>query len=246
MRSTPLCRWYAVSGRRHSSCGGTVDPVRDIETVSTELVLADLETAETQGTTRQRRQTRRQSWVAELAVLVEPHLDSGKLAVVLELTRRTRLATSLFCSLTSPPSSPQRDRIWRRQTPILRAKGSGCTGTPACETVVISAQIESDLVDLEADGQSFLEELGVQKVAWTIDSGNLCLAGVANRLLPEKRRFVPDHPQATPQGGRSDSLGFRLEFIKAETVAHKALLSADRWRLHGKKGCIGWKGRSTW
>ena len=89
-RWTPSCRSCAASRTRTSiTSPAAIDPVRDIEIITTELVLADLEAvqkAPRQTSPRTPSAATRQR-VAEEAVLAkfEPHLDAGKPA----LTRRT-------------------------------------------------------------------------------------------------------------------------------------------------------------
>src|ERR1700736_5430531 len=87
---------------------GSIDPVRDIEVINTELVLADLATL-------QKRQDRLQKEVragnkaakAENAVLekVLPHLDSGKPAITADLTPEEKVIARDFFLLTSKPTS---------------------------------------------------------------------------------------------------------------------------------------------
>src|SRR5271165_6000090 len=68
---------------------GAIDPVRDIETVITELVLSDLETVKKRrekGAKDAKRGDKTAVAEAEVLGKLEPHLDSGKPAVTLELT----------------------------------------------------------------------------------------------------------------------------------------------------------------
>src|SRR5207253_257746 len=86
---------------------GTIDPIRDIEVINTELVLADLASL-------QKRRDRLQKEVrggsksakAESAVLEKllPHLDAGKPAVTLSLTDEEKAIAREFFLLTSKPT----------------------------------------------------------------------------------------------------------------------------------------------
>src|SRR5256885_3483973 len=86
---------------------GTIDPIRDIEVINTELVLADL-------TSLQKRRDRLQKEVragsksakAENGVLEKllPHLDAGKPAVTLSLTDEEKAIAREFFLLTSKPT----------------------------------------------------------------------------------------------------------------------------------------------
>src|ERR1700704_5193251 len=82
---------------------GAIDPIRDIETVTTELVLADLEAVK-KRLDRVAKDARRgdKVAVAEEAVLkkIEPHLDAGKPANTLTLTPEEKAITRGFFMLT--------------------------------------------------------------------------------------------------------------------------------------------------
>ena len=86
---------------------GTIDPVRDIEVINTELILADLASL-------QKRRDRLQKEVragsktakAEAAIIEKllPHLDAGKPAITLELTEEEKIIAREFFLLTSKPT----------------------------------------------------------------------------------------------------------------------------------------------
>ncbi|HKP93197.1 MAG TPA: redox-regulated ATPase YchF, partial [Chthoniobacterales bacterium] len=152
---------------------GTIDPIRDIEVINTELVLADL-------TTLQKRHDRLQKEVragsktakAETAIIDKllPHLDAGRPAVTLELTPEEKEIAREFFLLSAKPT------LFACNVAEADLAASATNGNPhvkavqeyalnhfATEAVVISAQIESELVDLtEAEAQEYLRDLGVE------------------------------------------------------------------------------------
>src|SRR6202007_2618943 len=68
---------------------GAIDPVRDIETIITELVLADLETVKRRrekGAKEAKRGDKVAVAEADVLAILEPHLDAGKPAITLDLT----------------------------------------------------------------------------------------------------------------------------------------------------------------
>src|SRR5687767_14657015 len=79
---------------------GAIDPIRDIETINTELVLADLDSVRRRSERISKDAKRGDKVaVAEEAVLrkLEPHLDSGRMAITLSLAAEERqIARSLF------------------------------------------------------------------------------------------------------------------------------------------------------
>src|ERR1700720_165397 len=96
---------------------GTIDPIRDIEVINTELVLADIATL-------QKRRDRLQKEVragsktakAEVAVIDKllPHLDAGKPAITFELTDEEKALARDFFLLSSKPT-PFHFQLARRQ-----------------------------------------------------------------------------------------------------------------------------------
>src|SRR3989475_5529282 len=86
---------------------GAIDPIRDIETVATELALADLE-AVTKRLDRVAKDAKRgdKQALAEETVLkkLEPHLDAGKPALTLRLTAQENAVANQFFLLTDKPT----------------------------------------------------------------------------------------------------------------------------------------------
>src|SRR5256886_1783392 len=86
---------------------GTIDPMRDIEVVNTELVLADLASLQKRHD-RLQKEVRAGSKIAkaEVAVIDKllPHLDAGKPAITLELTPEEKVVARDFFLLTSKPT----------------------------------------------------------------------------------------------------------------------------------------------
>src|SRR5207249_827803 len=145
-------------------------PVRDIETINTELALADLESVQ-KRLDKLAKDAKRgdKAALTEEAVLqkLAPHLDAGRLALTLPLTPEEKQVAKNFFLLTDKPTilpanGKEPDLAAADANPHV-AKVRDYTRTHhACATVVISAQIQSDLIDLSPDEASeFLKELGV-------------------------------------------------------------------------------------
>jgi GTP-binding protein YchF len=155
----------------HHVAGG-VDPVRDIEVITTELVLADLEAVE-KRLDRQGKQAKRgdKEAIAEVPVLQKmlPVLNAGKPALLVELTSEEKLVAKMFQLLTDKPTIfacnvKDSELATADKNPYVQKVRDYAKSHLACEAVVISAQIESDLVDLdEADTKEFLKDLGVSE-----------------------------------------------------------------------------------
>src|ERR1700761_3974140 len=151
---------------------GSVDPVRDIEIINTELVIADLDNVKKRREKLAKDVKRGDKVaVAEDALLAkfEPILDAGKLALTVSLTPEEKIAAKSFFLLTDKPTIfacnvKENDLATADKNPFVQKVREYVQTHLACEAVIISAQIESDLIDLSADeAREFLKELGVSE-----------------------------------------------------------------------------------
>ena len=223
---------------------GSVDPVRDIEIITTELVLADLESVE-KRLDRQTKQAKRgdKEAIAEVPVLQKmlPVLNSGKPALLVELSDEEKAIAKLFQLLTDKPTIfacnvKDNELATADQNPYVQKVRDYAKAHLACDAVVISAQIESDLVDLdEADAKEFLKELGVE------ESGVGALIRATYTLLGLRTYFTAGEKEVrawtikagftAPQAAGVIHTDFEKGFIRAETIAYD-----DYIRLKGEAG----------
>src|SRR6202140_1191697 len=156
---------------------GSVDAIRDIEVINTELILADLMSLQKRFDRLQKQvRTGDKQAKAEAALLeiLIPHLNSGKPAITLQVGPEEKLLMRSFFLLTAKPTI----FACNVSESDLGALSAGETATPAAkhvasvssyvqthlatEAVVISAQIESELVDLSpTEAAEYLSGLGV-------------------------------------------------------------------------------------
>jgi hypothetical protein len=138
---------------------GDIDPVRDIETIFTELLLADLDAVRKRlekGAKEVKRGEKAAVAEAEVLRKFEKHLDAGKLGVTLELTPEEKVLAKSFFLLTDKPTIfaanvKEGDLAGAQTNPFVSKVRQYALTHHACETVIISAQIESDLVDLSPE-----------------------------------------------------------------------------------------------
>ena len=218
---------------------GNVDPVRDIEIVNTELGLADLDAL------RRRRdriakevKSGDKHAVAENHILdkIEPHLNAGKPAATLHFAREEwELARNCFL-LTAKPTifaaNLKENELAGADTHPQVAKVREYAHTHhACDTVVICAQLESDLADLSPDeARQYLAELGVK------ESGITALIRSTYQLLGLRTFFTFNENEIrawTIRAGDTAARAagtihtdFERGFIKAERVNCEELLKA--------------------
>jgi len=235
---------------------GNVDPVRDIETITTELVLADLEAVQKRlaSVAKDAKRGDKEA-LAQEAVLkkLEPHLNLGKPALTLQLTPEEKAVSRLFWLMTDKPTIfacnvKEGDLAGADTNPFVIKVRDYAAHHFACEAVVISAQIESDLIDLsEAEAKEFLKELGVN------ESGVGALIRATYHLLGLRTYFTAGEKEVrawtihagdtAPKAAGVIHSDFERGFIKAETVAYDALVNCGSVAAAREKGLYRMEGK---
>jgi hypothetical protein len=235
---------------------GAIDPIRDIETIITELVLSDLETVKKRrekGAKDAKRGDKVAVAEAEVLAKLEPHLDAGKPAITLELTPEDKVIARGFFLLTDKPTIlaanvKESDLANADANPhVMKVRDYARTHI-ACETVVISAQIESDLVDLSPEeAKEFLKELGVQ------ESGIGALIRSTYHLLGLRTYFTAGEKEVrawtihagdtAPKAAGVIHSDFERGFIKSETVAYDDLVKCGSVAVAREKGLYRMEGK---
>lgn len=231
---------------------GSVDPVRDIEVINLELALADLGQIE-KRIDRARKQARGNK---ELQVEVDalekllPVLNEGKPARLVSLTEDEELSIKPLGLLTRKPiiyaANVSEDDLatgnaWVEQVREVAAQENA-------QVVVVSAQVESELVELpEAERAEFLESLGVH------EGGLKSLIRATYELLGLRTYFTtgPKETRAwtikagmlAPQAAGVIHTDFERGFIRAETVAYEDLVAAGSMHGAKEKGLVRSEGK---
>jgi ribosome-binding ATPase len=235
---------------------GTVDPVRDIEVINTELVLADLDAVKKRRERISKDVKRGDKAAAtEDAVLakIEPTLDTGKPALLVALTPEEKVIAKSFFLLTDKPTifacNVKESELAAGDKNAYVQKVQAYVKTHlACEAVVISAQIESDLIDLSPDeAREFLKELGVA------ESGVGLLIRATYHLLGLRTYFTAGEKEVrawtihtgdtAPKAAGVIHSDFERGFIKAETVAYDDLIKCGSVAAAREKGLYRMEGK---
>jgi len=212
---------------------GTVDPVRDIEVINTELLLSDLDSVKRRRE-RIAKDIKRgdKTAAAEDAVLqkLETALDAGRPALTVELSPEERALSRPLFLLSDKPTIfacnvKESDLATAETNPhVLKVRDYVRTHL-ACDAIVVSAQIESDLVDLDPEeAAAYLKELGVE------ESGVGALIRATYRLLGLQTYFTAGEKEVrawtihvgdtAPKAAGVIHTDFERGFIRAETIAY--------------------------
>ena len=235
---------------------GHLDPVADMETIQTELVLADLETA---ARAKEKAEKAARGGDAEaraaLAVLERllEHLNTGRRALTLPMppeenavVRRLFLLTSrpiLFAANVSEEALAGAD-----SSPPVQAVRHYAGTHLGTEAVAVSAQIESELAELpEDEARAYLADLGVAESG----VGNLIRA--AYHLLGLRTFFTASEKEVrawtihagdtAPAAAGTIHTDFERGFIKAETVSWTDLIDAGSYAAAREKGLVRQEGK---
>ena len=232
---------------------GKVDPISDIETIDTELALADLESVE-KAFQRAERTAKTGDKDAKLRVevlgRVRAGLDAGKPARALGLSEDDKAQVRDLFLLTLKPvmyvANVLEDGF--ENNPHLDAVRARAAGEGA-EVVPVSAAIEEELSQLDdADRDTFLHDLGLDEPGLNrVIRAAYKLLGLQTYFtagVKEVRAWTVRSGSTAPQAAAVIHTDFEKGFIRAETIAYDDFIKyrgesgardAGRLRLEGKE-----------
>jgi GTP-binding protein YchF len=231
---------------------GSVDPARDIEIISIELALADLASVERRiERTRKDAKTKKEAQ-AEVDALekILPLLEQGTAARQAELSDDEQAAVKGLGLLTLKPvifaANVSEDDLARGNAYVEQVRA--IAKREEAQVVVISAQVESELVELSPeDREEYLASLGVSEgglqalVRATYD-----ILGLRTYLTTgpkETRAWTIIKGMTAPQAAGVIHSDFERGFIRAETVSFSDLVAAGSMGAAKEKGWVRSEGR---
>lgn len=236
---------------------GSVDPLRDIETINLELIFSDIEILERRiaKTAKAARMDKTQAKELDLQQRIKAHLEEGKTAK------------------TFPDELDEDEQAWMESYNLLTYKSviyaanvaeddladDGASNahvqavrefaaSEGSEVFVICAQIEQEISELEDDEKKmFLEDLGIER------SGLDKLVEASYRLLglmsfltageKETRAWTIKVGTKAPQAAGKIHSDFERGFIRAEVVNYQDLLDCGSIAAARAKGLVGSEGK---
>jgi len=234
---------------------GSIDPIRDVETIDIELILSDLEIVERaiERTTKAAKSDKK--LLDKLLVLekVKAGLEAGKCARALGLTEEecayieeSRLLTLkpiiYVANITEDEISGDYENNPGYKALAERARAEGS------EIIAVSAQIEAELAELEGEEkESFLADLGIEESGLDklIKSG-YSLLGLISFLTAgpkEVRAWTITKGTKAPGAAGKIHTDFERGFIRAEVVSFDDLVrEGDRNKVK-EKGLLRSEGK---
>ncbi len=235
---------------------GSVNPLRDIETINLELIFSDLEVLERRIAKVTKAARMDKTYAKELALLerLKEHLESGKAAKAMELEDEDE-ATLMkdFNLLTSKPviyaaNVAEDDLMDDGASNAMVASVREFAKEENSEVFVICAQIEQEISELDDDEKTmFLEELGLSESGLEkLIKASYKILGLMSYLTAgedETRAWTIKIGTKAPQAAGKIHSDFERGFIKAEVVNYKDLLEQGSLSAAKEKGLVGIEGK---
>ena len=221
-----VVRCFADDNVVHVS--GSVNPIRDIEVIDTELALADLATVD-KAINRYKRPAASGDKEAKILVAVLEkclaQLDQGKPVRALDLSKEDWAALKPFCLITAKPvlyaANVAEDGF--DNNPHLEAVRAHAAAEGA-QVVALCAAIEAEIADLDdADKKDFLESMGLEEPGLDrLIRAGYKLLGLQTYFtagVKEVRAWTIHVGDTAPQAAGVIHTDFERGFIRAQTIA---------------------------
>ena len=235
---------------------GSVDPVRDIETINLELILSDIEILDRRiDKTKKSLKGGDKTFRTQLEFYerLREHLESGKCARAMSMTEDEIEMLADVSLLTLKPviyaanvaeddyAKPDGENEYVNKIREFAA-------TENSEVMVISAKIEEEIAALDKDEkQVFLEELGADESGLDkLVRASYKLLGLISYLTagkPEVRAWTITKGTKAPQAAGKIHTDFERGFIRAEVVAFDDLMKCGSMNAAKEKGLVRSEGK---
>ena len=235
---------------------GSVDPVRDMETINLELIFADMEMLERRIDRTTKALKGDKSLQAEVDFLGRVHeaLEKGLPARAVDCTPEEAAILSTVSLLTAKPviyaanlsesdfSGGKADANAHFQKVAARAQEENAEVLPIC------AQMEADIADMdEEEKQMFLSELGLEHSGLDrLIQKSYHLLGLISYLTAgptEVRAWTITRGTKAPQAAGKIHTDFERGFIRAEVIAYDDLMACGSMTAAKQKGLVRSEGK---
>lgn len=231
---------------------GSVDPVRDIEVINLELILADLAQVE-KRIARVRKQAKNDPKAqaeVELLERISGVLNDGKSVRTMDLSEEELLIIKPLGLLSNKPiiyaTNVSEDDLANGNEWVEEVKKFAIDED--AKVVVVSAQVESELIELSAEEtKDFLEALGVEEGGLkSLIRATYELLGLRTYLTTgemETRAWTIVAGMKAPQAAAVIHTDFEKKFIKAETISYEDLVTTGSKNAAREKGLLRLEGK---
>ena len=233
---------------------GSIDPLRDIETINLELIFSDMEMVE-KRLDKSRKALKGNKDLKEEVDLLEKILvvlEEGKSARVLDLTKEEKKLLKSFNLLSDKPiiyvANVSEDEVADTSSNKYIKIIEEFAKTESSEVVIISAQIEQEISELEDEEKNdFIEAMGLKESGInTLIKASYSLLGLMSFLTTgeqETRAWtIKKGTKAVDAAGKIHS-DISRGFIRAEIVSYNDLVELGSMNAAKEKGLVRLEGK---
>lgn len=233
---------------------GSVNPLRDIETITFELIFSDIEVLDRRiaKSTKGSRNDKSLAHEVEFLSKVKAHLEDGKLAKTFEVDDEEDQEILNSCNLlTIKPvifaANVNEDELAGEDNDYVKAVREYAADVDA-KVFVVCAQIEQEISELDDDEKKeFLEDLGLEESGLEkLISASYSLLGLISFLTSgedETRAWTIKEGTKAPQAAGKIHTDFERGFIRAEVVSYDDLIACGSHTAAKEKGLIRLEGK---
>ena len=233
---------------------GSVNPLRDIETINFELIFSDIEVLDRRiaKSTKGSRNDKSLAHEVEFLSKVKAHLEDGKLAKTFEVDDEEDQEILNSCNLlTIKPvifaANVNEDELAGEDNDYVKAVREYAADVDA-KVFVVCAQIEQEISELDDDEKKeFLEDLGLEESGLEkLISASYSLLGLISFLTSgedETRAWTIKEGTKAPQAAGKIHSDFERGFIRAEVVAYDDLMRLGSYNAAKEQGLVRSEGK---
>ena len=233
---------------------GSVNPLRDIETINFELIFSDIEVLDRRiaKSTKGSRNDKSLAHEVEFLSKVKAHLEDGKLAKTFEVDDEEDQEILNSCNLlTIKPvifaANVNEDELAGEDNDYVKAVREYAADVDA-KVFVVCAQIEQEISELDDDEKKmFLEDLGISSSGLDkLIAASYRILGLISYLTAgetETRAWTITKGTKAPQAAGKIHSDFERGFIKAEVVYYQDLLDCGSYNGAKEKGLVRMEGK---
>lgn len=234
---------------------GSVNPLRDIETINFELIFSDIEVLDRRiaKSTRGARNDKALAHEVEFLQKVKAHLEDGKLAKTFQVDDEDDQAILNSCNLlTIKPvifaANVNEDELALEEENEYVAAVREYADDVDAKVFVVCAQIEQEISELDDDEKKeFLEDLGLEESGLEkLIAASYSLLGLISFLTSgedETRAWTIKKGTKAPQAAGKIHTDFERGFICAEVVSYDDLIEHGSMHACKEKGLVRQEGK---
>lgn len=230
---------------------GTIDPIRDIETINLELIFADMDTLSRRiDKTKTAMKSGDKKYKEELEILlrIDAALQQGKPARSVEFTKEEKEFVDSLFLLSSKPTIYCANVSEGEENNSYVQKVADYARCEDSEVVALCVKLEEELSELADDEKEmFMEELGLSESGLDkLVKKCYSLLGLISFLTAgekETRAWTIKKGYKAPQAAGRIHSDFERGFIRAEVVDYETLLECGNYTIAKEKGKVRSEGK---